>query len=163
MDLTPHIEPLIDWLAEGRYLADYCTAHGLALRTVQRAIAKSPNIASMVARARAAASPVRADKAMAVACDPDIEPHRARNIIDVIKWSNKGFDPAVWGDKQTLTVETVDISGALIEARKRKLQPVRNQAALADVQDAEFVTLPALGRTDSVSVGKEKTDYDVFD
>lgn len=80
------------------------------------------------------------DEVVSIADDPDIDPQRARNMIDARKWRASKHYPKVYGDKQTLEIDTgPNLMDAISAAKQRALPPGRN---LEEVQDAQYVELP---------------------
>lgn len=110
-----------------------------------------------VAQARSEGLEERADDLMDITeIEPDIM--KARLISDNTKWLLARLKPATYGDKMTLDVnQTVDIGGALREARARAL-PVSDQTDATQTDVVELPRLSARDVTDSVSVANEADD-----
>lgn len=83
------------------------------------------------------------------------DPQRARGISDNVKWLAARRKANAYGDRSVMTVETLDLTGTLIEARRRSGLPIRDQSEDDNTQDAEFVELPAPG-----AHGSEPVDPD---
>jgi hypothetical protein len=88
--------------------------------------------------------------------EPD--PNRARIIIDADKWLASKLIAKVYGDKLDVNVtSTVDLSGALSEARDRAL---RLRCDPVEPIDVEFETLPSVaahGSSDDESAAPVKS------
>ena len=127
-DMSAHIPALIDWLAAGKTQKSFCQINKIAPHILQRYIAQSPNTQNELLRARALGAMAEADEIQEIADDSSINTNQARNMIDVRKWRASKFLPKVFGDRIDMNItQTVDLSTALIEARKRgTLQPLRN-------------------------------------
>lgn len=164
-DMSEHIPPLVDWLAQGRTQQDFCEINNIPPSTLERFIARSDLIQAELMRARARGAVAEAESIVQIADNPNISPKQARNMIDVRKWRASKFLPKVFGERVDVNVtQTVDLSNTLIEARKRALQPACNLQALPETQDADYVLIPAPARTDNESVSRPDSDpYDVFD
>lgn len=164
IDFSPHIPKLAAWLAQGKTQISYCENNGLCNGTLQGFLAKSPNIADDLLRARALGAMAEADDAQRIADDPTIGVKQARNMIDVRKWRASKFMPKVFGERIDLNItERIDIGGALIEARRRALQPMCNPELLANNQDAEYVELLPHADADTQSLANPAADdQDVF-
>jgi hypothetical protein len=151
-DLSQHIRPLLDWLSQGQTQNSYCKNNGLWDADLTNFIARTPNLADEVLKARALGAVAEVDRMVDIAARTDLHPGVQRNQIDVHKWRASKFLPKVFGDKLDLTVtEKLDISGALIDARKRRPQPLRNHAQAAIVQDTEYTTITLPTHTDKQS------------
>jgi len=77
---------------------------------------------SEYARAQQDRSDLDVDELITIADDPTIDSNRARNMIDVRKWTASKRMPSKYGDRIDLNVQsTVDIGPALQAARARLL------------------------------------------
>ena len=153
MDLTSHIAPLIGWLSEGKTQDSYCKQHDIVPMTLQRFIADTPNLAQKLFEARALGAVCEVDQMVNIAARTDLHPGVQRNQIDVHKWRASKFLPKVFGDKLDVTVtEKLDISGALIEARQRRNQPISNRPQSQITQSTEYTVPPRITRTDTIPV-----------
>lgn len=163
MDLSAHVQPMVDWLSQGRTEKSYCENNGIAHPTWKHFVSKSPNVYESLIRARAQGAWSEVDEAQQIADNKDINTNQARNMIDIRKWRAAKFMPKVFGEKLDIQVtERIDLIG-VIEARKRRaLQPLCNLEQLPNVQEAEYVGIAHSLTTDTESTSPGK-DYSVFD
>lgn len=106
-----------------------------------------------------------ADSLIDMCDDETIAAHVLRQKSDNIKWLLARRAAKRYGDRLDINVnQTVDIGGALIEARKRApLLSVRNHESLPSVQDTEYTELITLAPTDNQSVSSAPADDgDIF-
>lgn len=76
-------------------------------------------------------------------------PKRAQVIANIVQWRNERRFRKKWAPSVDLNVnQSVDISGALIEARRRAVLPGCDLPALPNVQDAEYTMIPRISATD---------------
>ena len=79
-----------------------------------------------------------------VLTDESADPRRARVASDIRMNIAKAFDRDRFGDNVKLNINaSIDLSGALLEAKQRAAQPGRN---LGQVTDAEYEVLPHVQR-----------------
>lgn len=87
--------------------------------------------------------------------DGDVQ--RQRLESDNIKWFLSKRRAAVYGDRIDVNVtNTIDIGGALNEARARALRPMRDQQDAIDVETRAIAGDAQYGATDTQSEGPEK-------
>lgn len=103
-----------------------------------------------------------ADSLIDMCDDETIAAHVLRQKSDNIKWLLARRAAKRYGDRLDINVnQTVDIGGALIEARKRApLLSGRNHESLPDVQDTEYTELITLSATDNASVPSNPGEAD---
>lgn len=87
-------------------------------------------------------------------CDTEENMALLRQKSDNIKWVAGKRGHQRYGDRLDVNVnQTIDLGGALIEARKRSmLLPSGNLAQICNVQDTEYTELISIGATDNASV-----------
>lgn len=119
------IVAVINAVASGELVSDH-------LRTGQRrmafytALERDPQLQELYTVARASRAEELADEVVRVADDPELEPARARNMVDARRWLASKLRPQVYGDRLDVNVQqSVDISVALKEARSRVRLPDR--------------------------------------
>ena len=81
-----------------------------------------------------------------IANDPDIDPHRAKVIIDALKWTAAKAHPKKYADRIDVNVsQTISVLDARNEARARLIRPVSDQDVI-DVlpRPAEHVDMSSL-------------------
>lgn len=143
---------IIHDVADGIPLAKAAAGRGLSIQTFHEVISGVRDLAVSYARAREIRADVDVDDALAIADDKEIDPQRARNMIDIRKWRASKHSSRVYGDRIDLNVQqSISITEALDVARSRILRPVCDQLTIdAEVSEPE-PTISTLGPTDSVS------------
>lgn len=98
--------------------------HEVNSRSFYEYLAKVPNYPRLYQIAQQARAELLADEIIEIA-DTDLDPIRARNRIEARKWYASKMQPQKYGDRIDINLtETVDIRGALSEARSRVLADV---------------------------------------
>lgn len=147
-----HVYQTLHGIAEGNSLADMAKSLNIKVKTLYDAIKRDPVTAAEYERVRELQADVEADEIKHIA-DTELCPQTARNRIDVRKWRAAKFQPKRFGDKLDLTVtQTVDLSGALAEARSR-VRPVCDQSQAIDVEviESKRDSAPSSGDSESAA------------
>lgn len=104
-------------------------------------IANDPQISDAYARAQLSRADILAEEILTIA-DTEHDPQKARNRIDARKWFASKMQPHKYGDRLDINMNsTVDVRGALTDARQRAALPGRYQQP---IEDAQVVELPKL-------------------
>ena len=92
-----------------------------------------------------------ADDAIEIA-DSDVDPSKARNQIDIRKWTASKLYASKYGERIDLNVtQTLDIGATLAEARAR-LRPMRDQPNMIEAQALDITDAIDSRSTDKQSV-----------
>jgi hypothetical protein len=111
---------VIDAVASGMPLGRALQANDLQARTFHRTIARDKEACLQYSQAREIQSDIAVDEAVEIADDPNIDPQRARNMIDVRKWRASKHAPRTFGDRVDVNFQgSISVSDALAEARQR--------------------------------------------
>ena len=99
--------------------------------------------------------------------DQYVDVQKARLKSDNIKWLLARRAHKRYGDKLDINMhQTVDIGGALIDARKRALQPASNLQQISDAQVTDYVRIAQRAHSDIESsepvAGQDCDAWDVF-
>lgn len=126
----------------------------------------TPAIGEMYGRAQQSRSELMAEEIILIS-DTESCPQTARNRIDARKWYASKMKPNKYGDKIDITVnQTVDISGALAEARARSMSVLPpSYTALPTTKQVIDITKQSIDDApDAVSGGeaKKNTSFDEF-
>ena len=166
--LTPEQKAqAIDMAEEGATLKAIARHLGVDVRHISKARKQDLIFDTDLARARDLGIEIQADDLLEV----DSEENAGKDVqlirlkSDNVKWLIARRAPKRYGDRLEVNLnQTVDLSGALIEARKRApLLSVRNHESLPSVQDTEYTELITLASTDNQSVSsKPADDGDIF-
>lgn len=97
-------DKILDGIRHGSSLRAACQANGTAHPTVLDWIAAATRagdntLADQYARARDIRTTLQVEEMVEIAANPDIEPARARNMIDVCKWTSSRMRPDLYGDR----------------------------------------------------------------
>lgn len=115
-----------------------------------------------LARALDAGVEAQTDKLLTVH-EEERDSQRARVISDNIKWIAARRKRSAYGDSVDINVnERVDISGSLLEARKRAALPVCDQTGNDDTQVAEYHEVLPDGTNGSQPSDSEEDGVDPF-
>lgn len=121
---TPEIgETICSRIAGGESLRSICKAEGMPhIQTVYKWLENNDCLATKYAHARANQADFYADDIVEIA-DTESDPNKAKVMIEARKWYAAKLRPKVYGDKLDIAVtHTLDLSGALDEARQRLAQ-----------------------------------------
>ena len=129
----------------GMYLKDACAEVGLSLSAFHRAVSTVSELAVDLGRAREILSVVEIDEIKEIADRENLDPQKARNMIDARKFRAARHHRKLYGDSVEITgsVTSINIMSTIEDARSR----LRPMSDLAHVQDAELVELPTLDTT----------------
>lgn len=145
---------VIDAIAGGMPLGRALQMHDLQARTFHRVIASDKNACLEYSQAREIQSDIAVDEAVEIADDPNIDPQRARNMIDVRKWRASKHAPKTFGDRVEMNFQgSISVSDALAEARGRVLAtlPGSFQPLVIDATVVETIGLNDAEPSDSGS------------
>ena len=113
-------EAVIDLVAEGKSLQDAISKMGTSVKLFYKAISSVRTLGLAYAHARETQSDIAVDQAVTIADDPDIDPQRAKNMIDIRKWRASKHHSRVYGDRVELNFQgSISINDAIAEARQR--------------------------------------------
>lgn len=126
MKLSPEtIQLVIDDMYENLSVKRSCEKHGIELKYFHETLNECPLLYQAYECAQQAKAENFADEVIEIA-DEDENPMRAKNRIDTRRWYAAVMKPKKFGERIDLNLtQTVDIRGALEEARQRALLPVR--------------------------------------
>ena len=121
-------------------------------------IDNNPSLSARYVRAQQLRAELLADEVVDIA-DEESDPQHARNRIDVRKWYASKMQPQKYGERIDLNVnQTVDIGGALLEARQRASLPVIETPKLIEVESLVIPDPYDKSTTDSESVAPKTRD-----
>lgn len=132
-------EDLIDRLCSGESMYAIVTTEKISSGKLRRILEADPDFARAIEHAREYGWNMLADKALWIAENED-NPHRARVIIDTIKWLLSKRSRKTYGDKLEVEIEhKFSLGDALAAAQARVLivRPVRDQQLTYDTQPIE--------------------------
>jgi hypothetical protein len=154
---NPPINPLTIEFVENTLLPEYADKglvkvlkkYHVDVSTFFKFLVKHPQLAECFDAMQLARSEVYADEIVTIA-DEDPNPLRARNRIEARKWAASKFKPAKFGDRIDVNItETIDIRGALADARARSLTVVNSTAIAAPNNTNQIAPAP---EQDSASI-----------
>lgn len=112
---------VIDLVYQGRDVIEALAETGMHRAAYYRLLAANTDLREEHVQARHSSADWLVAQAKHIA-DTEIDAQRARNMIDIRKWTAAKIAPQTYGDRIELNVtQTVDMAGALAESRKRVL------------------------------------------
>lgn len=94
------------------------------------------------------------DEAIDIAADPNIDPKRARNMVNARHWTAERRLRKEYGQSLDVSItERVDLGGALIEARKRSALPGCDLAQVTAQQVTDYIDVTPKRATDTQTAG----------
>lgn len=155
---------VIRLVSEGKPLVEALQAAGLSQQQFHYALSKERELSVQYIRAQEIRADIMADEVTSIADNPDIDPVRARNMIEARKWRTKTLNPKTYGERIDLNVtQTIDVLGTLSEARARLLRPMSDQEDnVIDVTPIKSTACDAQP-PDDVSVAPASGVPDIFD
>ena len=99
------IEAIVAKLRDGDSVRKACEAvrpDPVPDSTWERWLGQDPNLVARYERARADGADWIVEEAQRIALDTAVEPQRARNLIDIIKWKLARQHPKKYGDRQKI-------------------------------------------------------------
>jgi hypothetical protein len=153
-------EAAISKALEGKGCKDIAAAAGIPLRQLFELIELDSSYRETLSRARDTGLDTLVDELLEIARDESMQVDRARLLCDSIKWTASRRAPRRYGDRLDVNMtQTVDIAGALIDARKRSALPVSNQAQEAIAQVTEYAVIEHARATDTQSVQADEPHH----
>lgn len=140
-------------VSEGEPLKNALQAAGMRQQDFHVTLGRERELAVAYVRAQEMRADLLADEVLSIADNAEIDPQRARNMIDARRWRTKTLNPKVYGERIDLNVtQTVDILGTLQEARARIARPIYDQQPeMIDVTPVESMSCER-GASDKESV-----------
>ena len=157
----------IDMAEEGATLRAIAKRLGIDVRRITKARKGDLTFDNEMTRARDLGIEIQADDLLEV----DSEENAGKDVqliklkSDNVKWLIARRAPKRYGDRLEVNLnQTLDLSGALIEARKRApLLPASNLIRLSNVQDTEYTELIDVRPTDKTPVRPDSDgEQDIF-
>lgn len=151
-------QEICDRIAEGVTLTAVAVEVGVTPKCIHEWRHRHKNFGEAFSRAEAAGFDRIAEKLLTLADDPgDVQRQRLKS--DNLKWFLSKRASKVYGDKQTIDVNTtIDVTNVLAEARARRaaLRPMSDQQTIEDVENRMVIDSPTDSATDRQSVPIEK-------
>lgn len=152
----------VELALKGSRLKEIRDAIGVSVGQFQSVLESDISFAARFARARATGHDEKAETLLTI---PDEEPdvQKARLKSDNVKWFLAKLKPETYGDRIDLNVnQTVDIGGALADARARLL-PTQQTEQIKDVQPLVDSSINQETTTGLESVPLPKSIDDLID
>lgn len=102
------IEAIIERISSGSTLKKSCELSGVDYVNVVKRIHASESLKQLYACAREGYTHYRVQEMHDIAADKDIDPQRARLMVDCIKWEAARVIPKQYGDKIEQTIQNPD-------------------------------------------------------
>ena len=156
---------IIEDVAEGTGLRAAIASRGATIRSFFSVLHTMPDLEAAYDLARKARAEVLVDEVILIADNLELNPIRARNQIDARKWYAAKMQPTKYGDRLDINVnQTVDISGALNDAKARVTRRISDARQVIEAQAIETTDADARNTTDlaSVSDTPQENEEDIF-
>lgn len=151
---------VIDAILDGLTLRNAVKKFGMTPQNFNYALQGDKAAAVAYARALELKADLIADDAIEIA-DSDVDPSKARNQIDIRKWTASKLYASKYGERIDLNVtQTIDIGATLAEVRAR-LRPISDQSNVIDSHMIDITSAIDSRSTDKQSVDNEKQP-DIF-
>lgn len=157
----------IEWAYQGKTQSAIARDLGVAIKTIKKAAVDDLIFGQEYGRALDAGLDALVDQ-LIDNCDTEENLGLLRQRSDNIKWVAGKRGHQRYGDRLEVNLnQTIDLSGALIEARKRSpLLSARNHTLSPIIQDTEYTELIGISHTDnqpvSVQPAAPSDDLDIF-
>lgn len=130
--------------ADGGLSKDIAFALGVGVRRYNDMLYKDAAFAGAMKRARAQGYELRAEKMLSLREDnPNVDVRELELELKINQWFLSKMHAAVFGDKLALTVEHVDVAGAMAESRAR-VAHIINQTPDSGIEDAQVEDIDPL-------------------
>lgn len=115
-----NVEAALDKAAEGATVREIADALGCSMRNYHRYLESSASFAQAIRQARTNGFNLYADETKTLIKDsPFADIDELRLEFDIRKWYLSKMHSSVFGDRLAVSIEHVDVSGALQDARSR--------------------------------------------
>lgn len=154
------IDSVIEDVLSGVAIRDACAKIGYSPKWLLEKISSEREWSQRYARAMELRADLWADEIIHIADDENIDTNRARNMIQARQWNAAKAAPKKFGERIDLNVtQTLDISGTMLEAKRRLLRPVSDQQ---DVIDAQVVDAQGLIASEPRDKESASAEPDIF-
>lgn len=161
-------EAVVDRVGEGASLRQALMDIGLSTSAFGDALASVGSLALKYSRIREVLADAMVDDARLIADDPNIDPQRARNMLDIRKWTASKHHARVYGDRIDLNVvQQLSVLDAMNAARGRLLPPMCDPVEAVDAEVIPAIadntaTAPDVVSDALASLREEPPDADIF-
>lgn len=136
----------LEHAAKGASLKDIASILGCSVRIMMAILKKDPIFKRDLAQAREIGFTARAEELREIVADNVWgDANHLRVMVDTEKWILSKLHPAVFGDRIAVQVETVDISGAMKEAKERTLKVINPENVAIDIAVKQITNDPFAG------------------
>ncbi|SOD41334.1 terminase small subunit-like protein [Nitrosovibrio sp. Nv4] len=158
MNRTDQAKLVLQTFMEGGTLKAALIQHGMNSGDFHRQLVTHSDLAAQYTRAKEILSDLMASETLKIADDTSINPQHARNQIDARKWLASKWHRNTYGERVEVDIkQTVDISGALIEAKRRAQRLSSDSTDVEDIQAIDSTALLTDKTSDVISVEPIKT------
>lgn len=167
-------DEIIELFSQGNTISNIAKTVGISVACITQWRLKYPLFDNEVSRAQTIGFEVQADSILEIA-DAYDDVNQARLKSDNLKWVLSKRASSTYGDRMDLTVnQTIDLTGALTEAKTRALRPVHDLDLVPSSQliDTSSQLIPIdggskplndlIGDFESDPIEKASDDDDIF-
>lgn len=134
---------ILEFAAKGASLKDIAGQIGMSVWNFTIVLKRDPIFKRRLQQARELGFTVRAENLSEIVRDNVFDdPNHLRVMLDTEKWLLSKLHPSVFGDRIAVQVETVDISGAMQEAKRRALRVINPENVAIDVVPIPIIHNP---------------------
>lgn len=137
------IAEVLEFAAKGASLKDIASKVGLNVWNFSELLKRDPIFKRQLGQAREIGFTTRAENLSEIVQNNVFnDANHLRVIVDTEKWILSKLHPAIFGDRIAVQVETVDISGAMQEAKQRALRVINPENVAIDTVPLSIVHNP---------------------
>ncbi len=137
------IAEVLEFAAKGASLKDIASKVGMNVWKFSELLKRDPIFKRELAQAREIGFTIRAENLSEIVQNNAFnDANHLRVIVDTEKWILSKLHPAVFGDRIAVQVETVDISGAMQEAKQRALRVINPENVAIEATPLAIVHNP---------------------
>lgn len=137
------IAEVLEFAAQGAAFKDIARKVGMNVWKFSEMLRRDPIFKRELAQAREIGFTTRAENLSEIVQNNAFnDANHLRVIVDTEKWILSKLHPAIFGDRIAVQVETVDISGAMQEAKQRALRVINPEIVAIDSAPLTIVHNP---------------------
>lgn len=143
-ELAPdEVTEILEYASCGASIKDIAEKMGLSVWLFSQLLKRDPILKSRLQQAREIGFTVRAENLSELVQNHIFaDANHLRVVVDTEKWILSKLHPAVFGDRIAVQVETVDISGAMQEAKQRALRVINPENVAIEATPLAIVHNP---------------------
>lgn len=134
---------ILEFASQGAAFKDIARKVGMNVWKFSELLKRDPILKRELQQAREIGFTIRAENLSEIVQNNAFnDANHLRVIVDTEKWILSKLHPAIFGDRIAVQVETVDISGAMQEAKQRALRVINPEIVAIDTVPLSIVHNP---------------------